>query len=82
MEKEITELTDQELLEKVKKKKSNDITNAVILGFLIGIATYSTVKYGLGLFTFLPVLFALFAANKWGKDKKALEEELKSRNLK
>ena len=82
MEKEITELTDQELLEKVKKKRSNDITNAVILGFLIGIATYSTVKYGLGLFTFLPVLFALFAANKWGKDKKVLEEELKSRNLK
>ncbi|CAH0247213.1 hypothetical protein SRABI04_03132 [Chryseobacterium sp. Bi04] len=81
MEKEISELTDQELLEKIKKKKSNDITNAVILGFLIGIAAYSTVKHGLVLFTFLPLLFAVFAANKWRKDKKALEEEFKSRNL-
>lgn len=82
MEKELKEFTDQELLERVKKKKSNDITNAVILGVLIGIATYSTVKHGLGLFTFLPLLFAVFAANQWGKDKKGLEEELKLRNLK
>ncbi|REC79247.1 FUSC family protein [Chryseobacterium elymi] len=82
MEKELTELTDQELLEKRKKNKSNDIMNAVILGVLIGIAIYSTLKYGLGLFTFLPLLFVLYAVNKWNKSKKALEEEINARNLK
>ena len=82
MEKELTELTDQELLERRKKTKASEITNAVILGVLIGIATYSTLKYGLGFFTFLPIVFALFAANRWKRNSKALEEELKSRNLK
>ncbi|SHH89587.1 hypothetical protein SAMN05421866_4174 [Chryseobacterium oranimense] len=82
MEKELTELTDEELLERRKKTKASEITNAVILGVLIGIATYSTIKYGLGLFTFLPLIFALFAANSWKRNSKALEEELKSRNLK
>ncbi|MCJ7935635.1 MAG: hypothetical protein MUW56_18920 [Chryseobacterium sp.] len=67
MEKELTELTDQELLEKKKKIKSGEIMNAAILGALIGIAVYSTVKHGLGLFTFLPLLFALFMAGRWKK---------------
>lgn len=82
MEKELNELSDQELLEKNKKAKSGKITNAVILGFLIGISVYSTVKNGLGIFTFLPVLFAFFADNVWKKNNQALERELKSRNLK
>ncbi|MGG5210611.1 FUSC family protein [Chryseobacterium sp. MIQD13] len=82
MEKELNELTDQELLEKRKKSKSEEIINAVILGVLIGIAIYGTIKYGLGLFTFLPVLFALYAANKWKKNSQTLEKELHSRNLK
>ena len=82
MEKDLTQLTNEELLENRKKAKSADITNAVILGMLVGIAVYSTVVHGLGLFTFLPILFAVFAANKWKKNKNALEKELTSRNLK
>ena len=82
MEKGLNELTDQELLDKRKKNKTNDITNAVLLGMLVGIATYSTVVNGLGFFTFLPIVFALFAANQWKKNKEALQKELDSRNLK
>ena len=82
MEKGLSELTDQELLDKRKKAKSNDITNAVILGMLVGIASYSTVVNGLGFFTFLPIVFALYAANQWKKNKEALQKELDSRNLK
>lgn len=82
MEKELNELTDQELLEKKKKAKSENVMNGAILGFLIGIAVYSTVRNGLGLFTFLPVAFALFAANRWKKNGEALEKELNDRNLK
>ena len=82
MEKKLSDLTDQELLEKKKKAKSNDIVNAVILGVLVGIAIYSTIVKGLGLMTFIPVLFALFAVNSWNKNKKALEKELNARNIK
>ncbi|WP_106916021.1 hypothetical protein [Chryseobacterium aurantiacum] len=81
-EKELNELTDQELLDKKKKSKSENIINGAILGFLIGIATYNGVKNGIGFFTFLPLIFAFYAANQWKKNKQALEEELKSRNLK
>ena len=79
--KELTELSDQELLEKRKKSKSTKIINAVIFGFMIGIAVYSTVKNGFGLFTFFPLLFAPMAINN-DKNNKALETELKFRNLK
>lgn len=82
MEKELSQLTDQELLEKRKKVKSNDITNAVILGVLVGIAIYSAIVNGLGLVTFTPILFAAYAANQWKKNKTTLEKELNSRNLK
>ena len=82
MEKGLTELTNEELLDKRKKNKTNDITNAVLLGMLVGIAIYSTVVNGLGFFTFLPIVFALYAANQWKKNKKAIEKEITSRNLK
>lgn len=80
-EKELSELSDRELLEKRKKTKSAQTMNAVLLGMLIGIAIYSTVKHGLGFFTFFPLFFAfLIARNR--KGAKTLEEEIKSRNLK
>ena len=82
MEKGLNELTDQELLDKRKKNKTNDITNAVLLGMLVGISVYSTIVNGLGFFTFLPIVFALYAANQWKKNKEALQKELDSRNLK
>ncbi|MGU3374849.1 hypothetical protein [Chryseobacterium sp. M5A1_1a] len=81
-EKGLSELTDQELLEKKKKSKSENIINGTILGFLIGIAAYSSVRNGIGFFTFLPLVFALYAANQWKRNSQALEKELESRNLK
>lgn len=77
----LAELTDEELSEKRKKARSADITNAVILGILVGISIYGIVKNGFGFWSLLPLFFALFAANKWKKNK-ALERELKSRKLK
>ena len=56
-QKELTELTDAELLEEGKKIKSGNIVNAVLFGVMIGVATYSTVKNGFGIFTFFPLLF-------------------------
>lgn len=78
---ELTALSDQELLERKKKAKSNEIMNAVLCGVLIGIAIYSTVKNGFKVFTVLPLFFVFSAINNRNKSK-AIEQELNSRNLK
>ncbi len=80
IQKELSELTNEELLLEGKKIKSGNIVNAVLFGVMIGVATWSTVKYGLGIITFFPVLFIqmLFKNNA---RKKAFEKELKERNL-
>ncbi|MFV8347031.1 FUSC family protein [Flavobacterium sp. ZB4P13] len=80
-EKELTEISDQELLEKRKKKKSASITNAVFIGMMIGIIIYSIVKNSFGFFTLIPLFFA-FKAFDNSKNNKAFEKEMKSRNLK
>ncbi|MDM1555210.1 hypothetical protein PYS58_01290 [Chryseobacterium indologenes] len=81
-EKELNELTDQQLLEKKTKSKSNKITNAVLIGFLVGVAVYSCVTNGVGFFTFFPLFFAGFLGIQWNKRNQALEKELEARNLK
>ena len=42
--KDFSEFTDQELLNEAKKMKSFSITNAFIIGVLVGIIFYSIVK--------------------------------------
>jgi hypothetical protein len=79
-EKVLSELTDQELLDKAKKMKSTSITNAVLIGFLIGIILYSIAVNSVGLFTLIPLFFIYKLVNN-SKDDKALKELLKERNL-
>lgn len=77
----LTELGDEELLAEAKKMKSTSITNAVLIGVFIGIAVYSTVRNGLGLLTFLPLLM-VFKAIRDSKKQQPLEAILKERKLK
>lgn len=79
----LSELSDDELLEKQKKIHVNRILHAVLIGFLIGIlavAVYGAIKNGFRFFTLLPVLLLVpmiksLAANN------AVKKEIKSRNL-
>ena len=80
-QKELSELTDQELLDEAKKMKSTSITNAAFIGFMIGIVIYSIVKNSLGFFTLIPLFFA-YKLVKNSKNNKPLEKEFKARNLK
>ena len=80
-QKELSELSDQELLDKAKKMKSTNIINAALIGFLIGIIIYSVVKNSLGFFTLIPLFFVFKAINS-SKNNKDLESILKERNLK
>lgn len=78
--KKLSDLTDQEILDKKKKLKSNQIISAVLIGFLVGIAVYSTINKGLGFFTFFPLFFIfLIAKNK--SDLNNINLEIKNRNL-
>jgi len=81
----LTELSDQELLQKINKIRSNRIIDAVIIGFTIGVVIYSAVKNGFGFFTFFPLLLTYIIARN-SKNNKILEKEMQRelgyRNLK
>jgi uncharacterized membrane protein YbjE (DUF340 family) len=79
-QKELSELTDQELLDEAKKMKSTSITNAVLIGFMIGIIIYSVVKSSLGFFTLIPLYF-IYKIINGSKNHDALKALLKERGL-
>lgn len=79
-QKELSELTNEELLQEAKKIKSTNIYDAVIFGFLIGVAVYSAVKNGFGLLSFLPLIYIPISVKNKAKHKE-LERLLKERDL-
>ena len=81
-QKPLSELTDQELLQEAKKRKSTTITDAVLIGFLIGVVFYSILKSNFGFLMLIPIFLAYKLINKPKYDNKELENLLKERNLK
>ncbi len=82
-QKELQELTDQELLEEAKKLKSFSITNAFLIGFLLGIVIFSVIKSTFGFLMLIPLYFVHKLINDpKAKRSKALNELIKERNLK
>lgn len=82
-QKELAELTDEELLQAAKKMKSEAMINAGLIGFLVGIVFYSLMKNGFGFFMLIPLflIYKLFN-NKPKYNKQELARILKERNLK
>lgn len=81
----IAELSEQELLQKIKKLKTNKIIDAGMVGFTIGIVVYSAVKNGFGFFTFFPLILTYFIVRNSNNNKileQELQKELDSRNTK
>jgi len=64
----MSELLEEKVVDKTKKKKSLAITNAVFIGFLIGIIIYSAANNSLGFFTLIP-LFLIFKLVNQSKNK-------------
>lgn len=79
--KDLSEYSNQELLDESKKMKLSPIANAVFIGFLFGVIFFSVVKNTWGLFTLIPLALA-YKAIKDSKRNEALEKLLKERNLK
>ena len=81
--KNLSELTDRELLDEVKKMKSFSITNAFLIGFLVAIIFYSVVKNSWGMLTLIPLYFIYKMINDpRNKKSKELKELMKERHLK
>ncbi len=80
-QKELSQLTDEELLQEAKKMKSAKIMNAAIIGFLIGVIFYSVMKSSFGFLTFIPLFFAYKLINNSKYNNQELEDLLKERNL-
>jgi predicted permease len=80
----LTELSTEELLQKLKKIKTNKIIDATIIGLAVGVVVYSAVKNGFGVFTFFPlVLVFIIARNSKNNTilEKEVQQEIASRNL-
>lgn len=80
---ELSQLSDQELLAEAKKLKSFSITNAFLIGFLLGIVAFSIIKSTFGFLMLIPLYFAHKMINDPKNKKiKELEVLLKERDLK
>jgi hypothetical protein len=55
--KDYRQFTDKELLDEAKKMKSFSITNALFIGFLVGVIFFSIVKNSWGMLTLIPLYF-------------------------
>ena len=80
---ELSQLTDEELLEEEKKLKSFSITNSFLIGFLMAIVVYSVVKHNFGFVMVIPLYFVYKMINDpKNKRVQALEKLLRERKLK
>jgi hypothetical protein len=81
-QKELSELSDEELLQMDKKRRSSAIFYAFFIGFLVGIIIFSVVVSAWGVSILIP-LFLIYKLTKNPDIKgKELDEVLKSRGLK
>ena len=78
--KELSECTDQELLEEAKKMKLSSITHAFVIGLMVGVVVYSVVKNSWGLLTLIP-LFIIYKLTRKSSRNEELKKLLKERKL-
>lgn len=76
--KNLTEFTDEELLQEEKKQKELVKYNPFIIGMLVGIAVWSIVKNGLGFLPFI-LLGAILYLVSADKKHKAIKAEIEAR---
>jgi len=73
-QKDYSTLPLEELLAEEKKIKRNEITGAVIIGFLIGVMIFGVASNGFGIiYTVIPIVLIGAIARQSGKQKQVLE---------
>jgi hypothetical protein len=79
-QKDLSQLSDKELLEVLKSSKPSPILDAFFIGFLVGILIYSVVASSWGFVTLIP-LYLIYIFLKKPKKYEAIKNEMKKRNL-
>ncbi len=79
-QKELSQLTDKELLEAAKNDKPSPIIDAFFIGFLIGIIIFGVAANAWGFITLIP-LFLIYILLKKPMRYEALKKELEKLNL-
>lgn len=82
--KDLSELTDQELLAAAKKMKSSALLHATLIGLMMGVIVYGVAKNNIGFFMLIPLFlaFKVFHNPENNQKNEALKKLLKERNLK
>ena len=78
---ELSQLTDEQLLELAKHNKPSPVIDAFFIGFLIGIIIYGAIVNALGFLSVIP-LFLIYKFLKKPQQHKDLMNELEKRGLK
>lgn len=76
----LNERSDDELIKHAKLMKKTKMFDAFIMGFLIGVALFSSVRNGFGLLTFLPLIYPPIAARNMAQ-RKAVKTLMDERGL-
>lgn len=79
-QKPLTDLSDEQLQQQHKQTKNGTWVSGFSIGFLIGVAIYSTVSNGLSFWTFFPMFFVLIFVNNAQKLKET-KAEMRKRGL-
>lgn len=79
--KDVSQITDQELLELLENNKPSPLIDAFFIGFLVGILIYSAAANGWGFVMLIP-LFLIYLFLKKPKRYEELRKEMEKRNLK
>ena len=79
-QKELSQLTDKELLELAKNNKPSPIIDVFFIGFLVGIIIYGAAANAWGFVILLP-LFLIYILLKKPKRFEELKNELEKRKL-
>lgn len=77
---ELAKLTDEELLQVAKNNRPSPVIDAFFVGFLVGVVIYGAAANAWGFLILLP-LFLIYLLLKKPKQYRALQAELKKRNL-
>ena len=70
-----TELSDEDLLKRLKSIRAQKIIDALVVGVTVGISIYSAVENGLGFFTLFPLVLTFLIVRN-SANNKILEREL------
>jgi hypothetical protein len=79
----LSELSDQEILQQIKKIKNTKLIDATLVGLTIGVVVYSATVNGFDFFTFFPLVITYVIVRNSANTKileNELQRELESRN--